>query len=217
MANYCSNCGAPIGENQKFCSECGTPVQAPLYQQTPQNTYQQQPTYAQQMPQNTYQQQPTYDQQTPQNTYQQQPSCHQQPAYQQQTQTFQQPQVPLNSMNNKKQTVPKNKKKSKAWLVIILILLLAMLAFFGFRDGGWFRKKNVSYTPVAMDSLRAYAERLEEAGNTAAAEAVYGQIAQGGGAELIEESHENFPIIAASDEVDQLEEFANAAKGGVRE
>ena len=43
---FCSNCGAPIGDNDKFCKACGTPVQvqsatpitqqAPVYQQSAQ-------------------------------------------------------------------------------------------------------------------------------------------------------------------------------------
>ena len=36
---FCSNCGAPIGDNDKFCKACGTPVQVqsatPVTQQEP--------------------------------------------------------------------------------------------------------------------------------------------------------------------------------------
>ncbi|MCR5804276.1 MAG: zinc ribbon domain-containing protein [Clostridia bacterium] len=48
---FCSNCGAPMKENDKFCQVCGTPVQGqsamPVTQQAPVN---QQPVSKQQVP-----------------------------------------------------------------------------------------------------------------------------------------------------------------------
>ena len=36
---FCSNCGSPVGDNEKFCKACGTPVNVqsaqPVMQQTP--------------------------------------------------------------------------------------------------------------------------------------------------------------------------------------
>ena len=48
---FCSNCGAPIGDNDKFCKACGTPAQVqsamPVPQQAPVN---QQPVSGQPIP-----------------------------------------------------------------------------------------------------------------------------------------------------------------------
>ena len=202
MAKFCSNCGTPLGENQKFCTECGAPVAQQPISQPPQNTPPQPQTYYGQ--QQTACQQPPNTYQPPQNTYNtyRQPTPH----------TYEQPQTQRGSA---KLPVQKKKKKGKAWLVILILLLLGAAGYFGFRDGGWFRKSRVTYSETAMTSIRDYARKLEESGNTAAAEAVYEALA-GAGAELIDEAHNNIPIIAATDEASQFEAFANTVKGGGR-
>ena len=189
LAKFCSNCGTPLEENQKFCTECGSPVARANNPQEPQIADKKAPVTPPSHP-------------MPQYTYQ--------PPKPQQPQTVRQPQVPQTPVNPPAQ----KKKKSKAW--IFVVLLLAIVAFFGFRDGGWFRKKNVSYSDAAMISLRDYARQLEKAGNTAAAEAVYEQLARGGGAEIINDAHDDVPIIGAIDEAAQFDAFANTVKGGGR-
>ncbi len=154
MPRFCPGCGAQAADNAKFCLTCGKPLTA---QQPVQPQYQQQ--QYQQVPQSQpYQQQPQY----------QQPQYQQVPQYQQ---PYQQPAYAQSP-----------KKKGKGGIVFLIILLLAaigIVCYFGFRDGGWFRSKPSIVDAENVGSLYDYAKRLEDAGNYAAAQAVYDLIAKG--------------------------------------
>ena len=99
-------------------------------------------------------------------------------------------------------------------LVILLVVVIGAVGFFGFREGGWFRKGGKSYDAHSMQSLYEYAQQLEKAGNSEAAEAVYEIMAQGGGAELIEKAHEDIPAIKQVDELEHIREIFGNRKGG---
>ena len=147
-------------------------------------------------------QQPAYQQ--PQQPIYQQPQQPQQPVYGQ-------PQQPVYQQPAQK---PPKKKKGKGGLIVLIILLVAALGvvgFFGFRDGGWFRKAGGS---DEMQTLRAYAERLEKAGNTEAAAAIYALIAKGVGGELIEKADEEIPVLGDIYEAKQVERISGGVKGG---
>ena len=145
-----------------------------------------------------------------------QPAQPQRPAQPQQ-QYYAQPQAP--------QSAPAKKKKGKVGVIVAAILCLAAIGavcFFGFRDGGFFRGTNgekvendaaIVYDVKTIESLLDYAKKLEEAGNKDAAAAVYEMIANGGGADYIDEAHRDFPLISAADEVDEYKELFEK-KGG---
>ncbi|MBR0466208.1 MAG: hypothetical protein IJJ40_01780 [Clostridia bacterium] len=90
-------------------------------------------------------------------------------------------------------------------------IILAVLMLFALCACGNSGKTNDSQN---MQSLIKYAEQLEKAGNSEAAAAVYELIAQGGGAELIEKAHEEFPAVKDADEIEQVEEVFDHLKGG---
>ena len=97
----------------------------------------------------------------------------------------------------------KNAKNVLALLIAIMLLSLCAC-------GG-------SEAPASSfegQSLPEYAEQLEKADNSEAAAAVYELIAQGGGAELIEKAHDEFPILSAADELGQFEAVFSHLKGG---
>ena len=93
-------------------------------------------------------------------------------------------------------------------VVAIMLVVLMLLSLCACGNNG---KTNDSQN---MKSLINYAEQLEKAGNSEAAAAVYELIAQGGGAELIEKAHEEFPAVKAADEIEQTEEVFDHLKGG---
>ena len=93
-------------------------------------------------------------------------------------------------------------------LIALLLSVLMLLSLCACGNNG---KTNDSQN---MQSLIKYAEQLEKAGNSEAAEAVYELIAQGGGAELIEKAHDEFPILSAADELGQFEAVFGHLKGG---
>ena len=100
---------------------------------------------------------------------------------------------------------------------IVLILLLAAIGavcYFGFREGGWFRGKPSIADAENVGSLYDYAKRLEEAGNYAAAQAVYDLIAKGASGELINKAHEDIPIISSVDDLNQITEITKGSKKG---
>ena len=132
--------------------------------------------------------------------------------------------------NGAKEQKSASRKKNNGGLIavisILLVVLIGVICFFGFRDGGWFRRSSnenvkeklpsrpTTYDAQSMQSLLDYAKQLEEAGNSEAAEAVYELIEQGGGAELIEKAHEEDSIIKAVDEIGQLQEIFGNVRGG---
>lgn len=192
MAHSCQNCGTALGEGTKFCPSCGTPVapsvpsQQPVQPQQPQQPQEQQPP---QQPQRQYTQSQVH---IPEQFAQR------------------------NAARAQQNAAPAGKKKGTGGIVFLVILLVAVIGivgFFGFRDGGWFRSDK-SYDTQHMQSLIKYAEQLEKAGNSEAAAAVYELIAQGGGAELIEKAHEEFPAVKDADEIEQIEEVFDHLKGG---
>ena len=94
----------------------------------------------------------------------------------------------------------KNTKKVLA-LLLALMLTLALCACGSKQE----EKTKNGNAQTDFSSLYDYAKRLEEAGNSEAAAAVYELIAKGGGAELIQKAHEDIPIIETVDEIKQIE------------
>lgn len=119
---------------------------------------------------------------------------------------------------------PKKKKKRKGGGVFFVLMLIVAIGFFGLRDGGFLRgfiekrsenrSDSETYDAQSLRSLRDYAEQLEKAGNSEAAAAVYALLPQGGGAELIEKAHDEFPVLSAADELGQFEAVFSHLKGG---
>ena len=116
-----------------------------------------------------------------------QPQQPQQPAYQQPQQpVYGQPQQPVYQQPVYQQPAqkPPKKKKGKGGLIVLIILLVAALGavgYFGFRDGGWFRKAGRPTTYDGQNEFEAilnYADRLEAAGNAEAAAKVRARIPQ---------------------------------------
>ncbi len=178
----------------RFCSGCGAQM-ADNARFCPKcgTTAAQQPVQPQyQQPQ--FQQQPQYQQQQ-----------YQQPVYQQQPQ-YQQPMYA--------QPPKKKGKGGIVFLVILLIAALGIVAYFGFREGGWFRSKPGTVDAENLGSLYEYAQRLEDAGNYAAAQAVYDLIAKGAGGEMIPKAHEENPVISAADDLNDLSEIMSKFKKG---
>ena len=104
----------------------------------------------------------------------------------------------------------KKHMKTLLCLLLAIFILVALCACGSKKD-----EKPESRTNQAnITSLYDYARRLEEAGNSEAAAAVYALIAQGGGAELIEKAHEEFPAVKDADEIEQIEEVFDRMKGG---
>ena len=93
-------------------------------------------------------------------------------------------------------------------LIALLLSVLMLLSLCACGNNG------KTHDSQNMQSLIKYAEQLEKAGNSEAAAAVYELIAQGGGAELIEKAHEEFPILSAADELGQFEAVFSHLKGG---
>lgn len=119
------------------------------------------------------------------------------------------PDVSAQTENKSAAPVRKNKSRGKlAVLGILLVTVIGVGGFFGFRKGGKI------YDAQSMQSLSDYAKQLEKAGNSEAAEAVYEIMAQGGGAELIEKAHEDIPVIKQVDELEHLRELFGNRKGG---
>ena len=190
MAKFCMKCGQALGDNSKFCPSCGAAI--PAAQPAPQPP--QQPTPAQ--PQTQRPQAPAQQPQA------QRPQAPAQPQYAPRANAA--PQAPA-------------KKKGKGWLVALIVVLvcasIATVCVLGFRDGGFFRKKNggdgggkeatIVYDVKTIESLLDYAKKLEEAGSKDAAAAVYELIAKGGGADYIDEAHRDFPLVSAADEVEE--------------
>lgn len=146
------------------------------------------------------------------------PQPQQQPAYQQpapQQPVYQQPVQPVYGQQLAPVPAKDKKKKGKgglvALVVILLVAALGAVGYFGFRDGGWFRPSGGS---DEMQTLRAYAERLEKAGNTEAAAAIYALIAKGVGGELIEKADEEIPVLGDIYEAKQFERISGGVKGG---
>ncbi len=104
----------------------------------------------------------------------------------------------------------KNKRIGIAILCAVVILIV--VCFLGFRDGGWFRKK--TYDAQAVQSLMDYAKQLEDAGNSEAAAAVYELIAKYGGGDLIPEAYEDIPLLKADNEIEQFKEFISGGQEG---
>ena len=185
MANFCQNCGAALTEGAKFCPACGTPSMqaAPQPQQPPA--------------------------QPPQKQYTPRPQVH---IPEQFAQTY-----AAKAQAKAQSGAPAPRKKGKgglvALIVILLVAVIGVVCFLGFRDGGWFRGGK-TYDAQSMQSLLNYARQLEKAGNGEAAEAVYELIAKGGGAELIQKAHEDIPIVEATDEIEQITEIFGGVKGG---
>lgn len=107
----------------------------------------------------------------------------------------------------------KKGKGGRKFPVILLIAVISLVGFFGFRDGGWFRKSS-SYDAQHMQSLLTYAEQLEKNGNSEAATAVYELVAKGGGAEFVQKAHTDNSVIKKTDEVEQIEKIFDNTKGG---
>ncbi len=200
MANFCQNCGAPMTQKDKFCAECGAPA-ADMPTRSPQPPVQQ--TQQPPVPTVDLREQPVREQPTGESAY------HQAAAVQTGSYSAA-PQVKTKTTAEKKE-----KKGGKAILILLLIALIALAGFFGFRDGGWFRGGK-SYDPQHLQSLLVYAQELEKAGNSEAAEAVYELIIKGGGAELIQKAHEDMPVVEKTDEIEQMEEVFGHLTGGGR-
>lgn len=185
MANFCQNCGSPLVKGAKFCAECGAPI-APSAPVAPS------PAQTRQEPQNEPQQMQW------QYTAQPQAGRKKDAAYAQQ--------------GNR----PPKKKKGKGGKLFFALLLVAVIGavwYFCFRDGGQTRSSE-TYDVQQMQSLLAYAEQLEKAGNSEAAASVYALIAKGGGAELIQNAHKGETVIEKADEVGQIETIFGHSKGG---
>ena len=123
----------------------------------------------------------------------------------------------VSAQTENKSAAPVRKNKSRGKLAVLAILLVAVIGvggFFGFREGGWFRKGGKIYDAQSMQSLSDYAKQLEKAGSSEAAEAVYEIMAQGGGAELIEKAHEDIPVIKQVDESEHIRGIFGNRKGG---
>ena len=109
-------------------------------------------------------------------------------------------------------------KKSKKGLLIALCAIalaaaIGLILFFGFREGGWFRE-DPGYDAATIQSLREYAEKLEKAGNSEAAAAVYELIAKGISGERIPEAHAETPVLKDFEELEQFHAAMNPGKGG---
>lgn len=98
--------------------------------------------------------------------------------------------------------------KNTKRVLALLIALMLMLSLCACGNNG------KTHDLQNMQSLLDYAKQLEKAGNSEAAAAVYELIAQGGGAELIEKAHEEFPAVKDADEIEQIEEVFDHLKGG---
>ena len=103
------------------------------------------------------------------------------------------------------------KQSRKLIAFLLAALMLLSLCACGSKSDG---KPDGNTNQTNFSSLYDYAKRLEEAGNSEAAAAVYELIAQGGGAELIEKAHEESPAVKATDEIEQIEEVFDHMKGG---
>jgi len=101
------------------------------------------------------------------------------------------------------------------FLVILLVAALGVVGYFGFREGGWFRRDNSSIIDATkMESMLDYAHRLEAAGNPEAAAAVYELIPQSGGADLLGKAAESIPLIGAMQDMDWLTALFGDSSGG---
>ena len=158
MSKFCQNCGAPLIENMPFCGSCGYPVPAVPVQQTPQPAAeparQEYPYQAPAEPaeqEYTYQApaapaQQAYPYQTPAAPAQQAYPYQAPAAPAQQAYPYQAPAAPAQQAYpyqapaQQAYPAPAPRKKSKAPLIILLVLLLAALVtgaalwFFVFRD-----------------------------------------------------------------------------------
>ena len=112
------------------------------------------------------------------------------------------------------------KKKHGCLIAFLVILVLGIFLFTAFVTPGFLLgigKKYTSPGPGELESLEEYARRLEDAGNDGAAAAVYDLIAKGGNAQQINDAHENNPVIAAHDEVEQARDIIKSEKEGDEE
>ncbi len=198
-------------------------------QQTPQGYSQQVPQqpqgYPQQTPQGYSQQVPQnpqgYPQQVPQQPqgYPQQQVPQQPQGYPQQPQFYAQqiPQVAGMYGAAPVQAAPVKKKKKHGCLIafLIFVLLVGVFVFTAFYKPGFLLKKSSgAYSEASLESLHAYAQKLEEAGNPEAAAAIYAKMPQGAGGELIPKAREEIPALQALDEMNQLSDIFSSAKGG---
>ena len=201
MAKFCQNCGSPLGEGVRFCTSCGSPVPQTAQPQQPKSSPNPQP-----------------------HSYTPRPQVRIPEQFAQR-----------NAARAQQNAAPVKKEKGKGGLIAVVSLVLVaaiVLGVFGFRDGGWFRgsgkqtaaydgksgygarESTEGYMQSEHEALLDYAKRLEEAGNEEAAAAVYALLPQGGGAELIEKAHDEFPVLSAADELGQFEAVFSHLKGG---
>lgn len=98
-----------------------------------------------------------------------------------------------------------NKRHGKGGLIFIAVLMIAVICtvcvgcFFGGKESD---ANNVQ-------SLREYAEKLEKAGNSEAAAAVYELIPKAINGELLPEAHEETPILKEFEDVEQFHSIMN--------
>lgn len=204
MAKYCINCGAELKEGTKFCIACGAPVQQqtePQAQQPVQQQMQQQP------------QQPVYGQ----HVYSQ-PTYPRQPVYPQQH--YRQPAYGQPVYAGGAAVKEKKGKGGIVFLIILLVLAIGAVCYFGFRDGGWFRSKSrpTKYDGISgYEAIIDYADRLEAEGNLEAAAKVRTLIpkaAAGEANQKIEEFKENNEKLAMIEGIENALRIAIAMNGG---
>lgn len=133
MAKFCQNCGSPLPESGKFCQQCGTPIPESAAAPTPVPAPEPQPA-----PEPTQPAAPPMPVMPPvPPASMPQPTDRPAPAY------------PTAGAPGTYVTPP---KKSKTGLIIAVIaaalVVLGVLAFFGFRDGGFLR--GGSSSPAAV-------------------------------------------------------------------
>ena len=110
------------------------------------------------------------------------------------------------------------KSRKNIFIPLILILcaavILVIVGFLGFRDGGWFRSRGDDLGLQNMQSLEDYAKQLEENGSSEAAAAVYELIARNGGGELIRRANEEIPVVKANNGLEQFSRFMSGEGAG---
>lgn len=93
----------------------------------------------------------------------------------------------------------KKTKTAKPIAVLLVFLMLLALCACGAKGD---KKTSGGDAQVNFSSLFDYAKKLEEAGDTAAAAAVYEIIVKNGGAGPIDHAHEENPLMKEADEAD---------------
>ncbi len=112
------------------------------------------------------------------------------------------------------------RKGGKGGLVFLaLIVLIGVIGYAGFINPGFLKtldggSKTAYRQPEMKGSLLDYAQQLEDAGNEAAAAAVYSLLGKGEGGCLIRKTYEDIPVLHEANEMDQITDLFGGGKEG---